>query len=211
MKLEGMTICFLGDSITESIGCSAKNKVFHQLIAKEYGLTHAYNYGIGGTRIAPQVVPDKTLTDQDLYFGLRAQVMDKNADAVVVFGGTNDYCHGDAPFGDVNDPNPETFCGAVRTLATFLKERYAGKPVVFLTPLHRAYELTRNRTTGKVLIDYVSAIRDICKDCGVSVIDLFEINPLDPYDKEFVPDGLHPNDKGHEVLAKVIGEELAKL
>ncbi|MBP3313965.1 MAG: SGNH/GDSL hydrolase family protein [Oscillospiraceae bacterium] len=211
MNLQGMTICFLGDSITEGAGCSSKNKVFHQLIAKEYGLTHAYNNGLGGTRIAPQVVPGKTLTDQDLYFSLRAQVMDKNADAVVVFGGTNDYGHGDAPFGEVKDPNPKTFCGAVRTLVEYLQKTYAGKPVVFLTPLHRRNEETPNIITGKTLAEYVSAIREICKEYAIPAIDLFEMNPLDPYDKEFVPDGLHPNDRGHEVLAKVIGEELAKL
>lgn len=211
MKLQGMTICFLGDSITEGAGVSSKDKVFHQLIAKEYGLNHAYNYGIGGTRIAPQVVPGKTLTDQDLYFSLRAQTMDKNADAVVVFGGTNDYGHGDAPFGTVENTDPNTFCGAVHALIDYLQKVYAGKPVIFMTPLHRRNEEVPNATTGKTLEEYVEAERAICKAHGVDIIDLFEINPLDCNDKEFVPDGLHPCNKGHEILAKVVGEALEKL
>lgn len=42
-------------------------------------------------------------------------------------------------------------------------------------------------------------------------MDLFGINPLDPADETLVPDGLHPNDAGHEVLARVVAQELLKL
>ena len=45
----------------------------------------------------------------------------------------------------------------------------------------------------------------------ISVIDLFEMDPLDPADPDLVPDGLHPNDKGHEIMAQVIAEELLKI
>ena len=62
-----------------------------------------------------------------------------------------------------------------------------------------------------MLADYVEAMRTICKKRGVDVIDLFAMNPLDPDDKELVPDGLHPSDKGHAIMAQVIAEELLKL
>ena len=210
MKLEGMTICFLGDSITQGVNTSAPEKVYHQLIEKEYGLKRAYNYGLRGTRIAPQRTPALYTWTQDLYFGLRAQVMDKKADAVVVFGGTNDYGHGDAPFGTVEDTDPNTFCGAVHTLIAQLKAMYPEKSLVFITPLPRI-DVVEPKRNGKVLKDYAEAIGAICKVHGVDIIDLFTINPLDPNDRDLVPDGLHPNDKGHEILAKVIGEALAKL
>ena len=64
---------------------------------------------------------------------------------------------------------------------------------------------------SKKLEDYVNAILTICKNHKVPVIDLFKINPLDPADKEVVPDGLHPNDQGHAIMAQVIAEELLKL
>ena len=54
-------------------------------------------------------------------------------------------------------------------------------------------------------------INEICKKRDIAVIDLFKINPIDPYDAELVPDGLHPSDKGHSVLAEIIGEELSKI
>lgn len=55
-----------------------------------------------------------------MYFCGRLDEMDKNADAVVVFGGTNDYGHGDAPFGLFTDRTDETFYGACHTLMSEL-------------------------------------------------------------------------------------------
>ena len=83
MKLEGMTINFLGDSITQGVGTTSPEKLFHQLIKKKYNLNFAYNYGLSGTRIARQVVPTKISTTHDLTFELRAEIMERNVDAVI--------------------------------------------------------------------------------------------------------------------------------
>ncbi len=211
MELKGLTINFLGDSITEGHSTTGPEKTYHQLIKEKYGLEHAYNYGISGTRIARQVIPFKESPRCDLTFELRAEIMDRKADAVVVFGGTNDFGHGDAPFGTVDSEDIYTFCGAVNSLINKLKRDFPEVPIVFMTPLHRATELEPSQPDGKILEDYVIAIRTICKNRGVPVIDLFSINPLDPFDAELVPDGLHPNDKGHIVLAEVVAEELLNL
>ena len=80
-----------------------------------------------------------------------------------------------------------------------------------MTPIHRLNETQSSEPDSKILEDYVNAILSICKKRGVAVIDLFNINPLDPADTELVPDGLHPSDKGHAILAKVIAEELLKI
>ena len=80
-----------------------------------------------------------------------------------------------------------------------------------MTPLHRINEDLPSKPEGKILEDYVNAIRTICKKRGIALIDLFEMNPLDPNDKVLVPDGLHPSDAGHKILAEVIGKELIKI
>ena len=211
MILEGKIINFLGDSITQGIGTTAQSRVFHQLIKENCNMAFAYNYGLSGTRIARQVVPTKVGTQMDLTFELRAEIMDRNVDAVVVFGGTNDYGHGDAPFGDVDSMDVYTFCGAVNSLIVRLKKDYEGKRIIFMTPLHRLNETNPSVPDGKTLEDYSKAMAEICKKHNVDVIDLFAINPIDPSDKELVPDGLHPSDKGHEVMARVVAEELLKL
>ena len=211
MELKNITINFLGDSITEGYGTTAQNKVFHQIIKEKFNMKHAYNYGIGGTRIARQIVPSKENTIWDLTFELRSEIMDQNADAIVVFGGTNDYGHGDAPFGTLDSEDKHTFCGAVNSLIKTLKQNFPQAKLIFMTPIHRDDEAQPALPDSKILEDYVNAILTICKRHKVPVIDLFKINPLDPTDKEVVPDGLHPNDKGHAIMAQVIAEELLKL
>lgn len=211
MDLKGLTINFLGDSITEGHGTTASEKVFHQIIKEKYNLRHAYNYGVGGTRIARQVVPTELNTKYDLTFQLRSDIMDRNADAVVVFGGTNDFGHGDAPFGTLDSVDTYTFCGAVNSLINKLKRDFVNSKLIFMTPIHRLNETQPSNPDSKNLEDYVNAILAICKKHDVAVIDLFKINPLDPADTELVPDGLHPSDKGHAIMAQVIAQELLKI
>lgn len=211
MELKNLTINFLGDSITEGHGTSAPYMVFHQIIKDKYNMKHAYNYGVGGTRIARQIVPTKESTKFDLTFELRSEIMDKNADAIVVFGGTNDYGHGDAPFGTLESEDIYTFCGAVNSLIKTLKHNFPNAKLIFMTPIHRVRENQSSMPDSKKLEDYVNAILMICQNNNVPVIDLFKINPLDPTDMDIVPDGLHPNDKGHAIMAQVIAEELLKL
>ena len=211
MELKGLTINFLGDSITEGCGTTAPQTVFHQLIKEKYDMEFAYNYGVGGTRIARQIVPTKDGTISDLTFELRSDTMDRNADAVVVFGGTNDYGHGDAPLGTLDSEDVYTFCGAVNSLISKLERDFPTAKIIFMTPIHRLEETQPSEPDSKILEDYVNAILSICKKRGVAVIDLFNINPLDPADTELVPDGLHPSDKGHAIMAQVIAEELLKI
>ena len=109
-----MKINFLGDSITYGVGASSPEKCF---VSRVSALTGAEtdNYGISGTRIARQSRPsaDKTF---DYDFLMRSEVMDKNADFVFVFGGTNDYGHGDVRGGGTGEKTPYTFLGAVSSV-----------------------------------------------------------------------------------------------
>ena len=93
MELTGKAINFLGDSITEGAGASAPDKCYVEVLRRNYGLTHARNYGISGTRIAHQMQASDNPRN-DLDFCGRFHKMDDHADAVVVFGGTNCFGHG---------------------------------------------------------------------------------------------------------------------
>lgn len=208
MKLENLKINFLGDSITEGHGTSSSNKTFHQIIKHEYGLKEAYNCGIGGTRIAKQTVPNNH--KYDLYFALRSKVMTSDVDAVVVFGGTNDFGHGDSKLGDIESTDIYTFYGAVNNLILTLKQDYPNSKIIFMTPLRRATENNKNHD-GRILADYVNAIIEVSKKHNVPVIDLFRSNILEPNDATVIPDGLHPNDNGHIIMADYIAKELLKI
>ena len=216
MELKGTKINFLGDSITEGAGPSSHDKMFTMLIEREYGAI-CQNYGIGGTRIARQKTPTEEKWDRD--FISRVPEMDNVADIVVVFGGTNDFGHGDAPLGTMSDRTPYTFYGALHCLYTALIEKYPGVPIVVLTPLHR---ITEDIPTGDnkpapvgTLKEYVNIIREVAEYYSLPVLDLFKESGLQPkipvIQQKYVPDGLHPNDAGNEILAHKIARFLEML
>ena len=211
MELKNKRIVFLGDSITEGCGTTGEDKTFHQILKRKFDLNLACNCGIGGTRIAIQKNPTYDVIRHDLYFALRAKVMPKDADIVVVFGGTNDSGHGDADMGEATSLDNYTFNGALNNLIIQLKVDYPNAKIIFLTPLHRIGEEACMNNTGYILKDYADAIIAACKRHSIFLIDLFNEINLDPYDQTLVPDGLHPSDKGHEVLAEFIAEKLIKL
>ena len=50
MNLFGATVNFLGDSITEGVGASSIENRFTDVLAREFHLKKANNYGIGGAQ-----------------------------------------------------------------------------------------------------------------------------------------------------------------
>ena len=223
MELKGKIVNFLGDSITEGAGVSVKENRYDNRLKRDHELAATYNYGIGGSRIAHQSVPSDN-PRMDLCFCGRASEMNKNADIVVVYGGVNDYIHGDAPFGEMSDTTPATFCGAVYSLMNILKKKYNGKTIVFMTPAHCNYKGVSDKERSirpikkpdaQPLQAYVDVIKARGKELDIPVLDLFENLGLDPNCEEtkanFTVDGLHFNDEGHGYIAKALGAFLLSL
>ena len=212
MELKGLKINFLGDSITEGVGTSSPDKVFHAVLKRECELKEARNYGIGGTRFSVQKGNEWRPKDDYVdvnSFSERFDKMDDDADVVVVFGGTNDYGHGDAPLGCFDDKTPDTFYGACHYLFKGLISKYPGKPIVVMTPLHRCNELDKKAGIKTkeyaTLKEYVYIIKEVAEYYSLPVLDLYAtsgIQPELPVLKEmYMPDGLHPNDGGNEIIA----------
>ena len=137
--LKDRKIVFLGDSITEGCGASEYSKSFVAQFEKETGAI-VTNLGIGGTRIAYQKVPSVNNLLFDRYYETRIYEIPLDAEVIVVFGGTNDYGHGDAPFGTINDTTVYTFYGALNSLMSKLKYVFPNAQIIFATPLRRMQE-----------------------------------------------------------------------
>ena len=224
MKLEGKIINFLGDSITEGAGVrDIANNRYDNVICREYGLKAVNNYGIGGTKIAHQSVPSEK-PRHDLCFCGRAYNTSTKADIMVVYGGVNDFYNGDAPIGEPTDTTPDTFWGGVNFLMTFLKERFEGKTVVFMTPARtfaggRSDELPSIKPTKKPdampLLNYVEIIKAAGKTHGIPVLDMYHKLPINPNNeqdrKTYTIDGVHFNDEGHKIIAKTVADFLLSL
>ena len=223
MELRGKIINFMGDSITEGVGVlDVENNRYDRRLLRMASLKAANNYGVGGTRLAHQ--RQSSLNPRfDLCFCGRAYLLDPAADVNVIYGGVNDYLHGDAPIGREGDETPDTFYGAVEYLMRFLPSNYAAQ-TVFVAPARCYYDVfyTEKSPHPNKLPDamplkgYVDIIVQTAKRHGIPVLNLFDALPYDPLrDPEqmkcFTREGLHFNDAGHQLLAETMYQFLREL
>lgn len=224
MELKGKIVNFLGDSITEGVGVSdIENSRYDNVLKRTYGIAETNNYGIGGTRLAHQMKPSEN-PRYDLCFCGRAYNLKKGADLIVVYGGVNDYIHGDAPIGSWGDKTPETFYGGVYFLMNFLLENYPESKVVFMTParcvcrgISDLVPSTRpmKKADAMPLKNYVDIIEKTANHFGIPVLNLYDKLGIDPNNEkdrvELTADGLHFNDKGHAIIAERLGDFISAL
>ncbi|MBQ2956406.1 MAG: SGNH/GDSL hydrolase family protein [Clostridia bacterium] len=201
MDLRGKKINFLGDSITEGVGTACAEEIYLNRIKKTEQLAEARNYGISGTRLAVQNGPE----DWGPAYSVRYTEMDDDADIVVVFGGTNDFGHGNAPIGEFSDRVNTTYYGACHVLMQGLIEKYPAALIVFMTPLHRLSEDEPSMGNGLPLKRYVEIIREVAEYYAIPVLDLYSVSGIQPrvgvIQQKYCPDGLHPNGEGHKLIA----------
>ncbi len=213
MELNGKKINFLGDSITQGVGASCEKTYYCNVFERLAGVGIVRNYGISGTRIANQQKVVEAIDSQS--FCQRYDEMDNDADVVVVFGGTNDYGHGDAPFGDFSDRTPETFYGGCHYLMKGLIEKFPNSQIVFMTPMQRSQGYDLKPGTEQNLRDYVHALKEVAEYYSIPVLDLFAELGVCPdveiQKKMFCPDGLHPNDAGCLKIAQKLMSFLERL
>lgn len=208
MDLKGKKIAFLGDSITEGVGASSPENRYVNVFSKMADC-QVINLGRSGTRLAKQIQPTIDFPSFDEHFSLRIEKIPEDIDIIVVFGGVNDFLHGDAPFGTYGDATVDTFCGAIYNLFLTLYQKFPQALIVDMTPLHNIHELSLEKNGQKrehTFIEYVKIIKETCAFFSIPVLDLYSSSNMQPLVKEnnktYFADGLHPNDVGHKNIAE---------
>lgn len=207
-----MKINFLGDSITEGAGAERPENKYTYLTAKDLGAEEV-NYGVGGSRIAKQI--RRTNNPDDDVFMCRAVKLPTDADFTFVFGGTNDYGHGDAKLGTFEDRDTYTFYGAMHELVAYMVGRFPKNKLCFILPIPRydqgnSYGDGTKDVPSAPLSAYIKAEKEVLDYYGVEYLDLSDkfYVPDTPAYGELFSDGLHPNVKGHRLLADCLVEYL---
>lgn len=212
MELKGKKILFLGDSITQGLGVENPENIFVNRIASLTG-TICKNYGVSGTKIQNMIFQYEN-PDKNESFIQRVDRMEEGADVIVVFGGTNDWGEGDGELGVMENRDSHTFYGACHTLFTKLINKFPEAEIVVLTPLHRRRETVpqadglRHIENDTILVDYVHIIREVAEYYSLPILDMWKCGKFQPaveiIKEKYMPDGLHPNDAGHEIIANRI-------
>lgn len=200
-----MKINFLGDSITQGVGASIHEETYTYLVCKYFGAEEC-NFGVSGTRIAAQRGPSFQ-DDWDEQFIVRAKRMGE-ADFTFVFGGTNDFGHGDAILGKCGDKSQYTFYGAFLYLANYLKEKF-GKKLCFILPIPRFDQNDAHKEIpGEPLEKYIEAEKTILNGLHIEYLDLKDAFPKEVF--SWTVDGVHPSPYGYKILANNVIEYLKK-
>lgn len=193
----------LGDSIAYGDKLQDISWAFPNMLGNACGAAKVNNYGWCGSAIAG-IHPDKFID--------RYTAMDRDANLILVFGGTNDYggyrAKGSS-IGKIGDISPECFYGSLNLMMCGLKQMYPNGEIVFLTPLKRVGYLRRNQN-GYCLNQYVTGINEMANFYGIRVLDLFNEPELDFASKKnlYLVDGLHPNEMGQALISKYLYRKL---
>jgi len=122
----------------------------------------------------------------------------------------------------------DTYRGRINIALDKVKRMYPTKQIILLTPLHRAqfyrsetnWQIPEDYTNqcGAYIEEYINAVKEAGNIWAVPVIDLNALSGLYPmmdeharyfHDKD--ADRLHPNDQGHQRLARTLYYQLAAL
>lgn len=209
-----LVINALGDSITYGSGTDDSSSVYVNQVAEVLGADKVNNYGLPSSPISDTVNPALSEEEnENLSFLSRAPEMEKDADIIFVFGGVNDYSL-NVPMGDDDDDSAETFSGSLNLLFSGLEHDYPTSKIIALTPLKR-YDQTGANDEGYELEDYANQISTIAdKYAQVDSIDLYHAEELDfthGDNKDYLVDGLHPNDDGQTKIADYVTASLASI
>ena len=208
-----------GDSITE-YNYSAKDNWLKRA-DKALRFASVKNLAVGGTGIVrggsnSWLEKLKTIDNSNQY------------NLILIMGNMNDFSqHGEGftmdTIGTFEDEGTITQYGAVKTFVKKLQEKFPTTQIGWITSQPRQYLSSDSDADNPVTSNgYLygkrsvfekanSAIKEVCEDRSIPVLDLFHNSGFNiPNEqtrlKYFYNDGnlVHPNDEGHEILAKKI-------
>jgi len=170
-------IAFLGDSWTEGVGATGFQGYAPRTAAR-LGW-HYLNFGIGGSGYT------QPGAHHNLFAQRIAAIVASHPDVVVVEGSLNDKS---------STPTAEA-AAAYTTLSLLHAELGRGTPIIVLGASY-------NPGTPNTTIDWINAaIAGAAKRVGLPFINPAPLNWTDPRNSAVWYNSLHPNDRGHQLIA----------
>lgn len=208
-----MKIACLGDSLTA--GSNMNNledyaRYSYPAVLKNIlNAETVYNLGIGGSSYGRY---------WDQAFVDRYKEIPEDADIILVMGGTNDgFAASVKEMGNIKEKKKRTFYGDVDELMKGLKKDYPNAKIIFATPLPNVLHdyLMNQRDYLLPQSAFADAIKQLAAENDIEVIDLYNSNILDTHDAQvistYMPDGVHGNPAGYQVLAEHFASEIIRI
>lgn len=208
-----MKIACLGDSLTAGSNMNNLEDYarysYPSVLKNILNAETVYNLGIGGSSYGRY---------WDQAFVDRYKEIPEDADIILVMGGTNDgFAASVKELGNINEKKKRTFYGDVDELMKGLKKDYPNAKIIFATPLPNVLHdyLMNQRDYLLPQSAFADAIKQLAAENDIDVIDLYNSNILDTHDAQvistYMPDGVHGNPAGYQVLAEHFASEIIRI
>ena len=221
---EGKTIACIGDSITAAYGVTKDETDYVTLLAQQLDMDYI-RLGDSGTTLC---------TDGSRTCNIRRLTEDQlqGADVVTIAMGINDFCNaakGYYALGEITSTDSSTIYGAARLWCERIAElrktdSLQDTQFYFVTPVicswnnsvtaSRDWDQSKTNIHGYTLRDLCNAIIEVAALYDVPVIDLnllsgmYYVDAQDNNTAVFGGDGVHPGEKGHEMMAQALAKAL---
>lgn len=215
--LSGKKWVAMGDSITvggsyaDSIGSYAK------ILSDKYLATlelQAQN-GARVHREADGVTASSVLSERYL------NITTTSPDLITIAGGVNDPIKpentpdGTNHLGTMADRTNRTFYGALHVLLSGLRDKFPHARIGYIAPIPNIYGHYDSNDPNNIYWIKYKAIRDVCEYYAIPVWNgctQFGAHPSDTDWKDaYMPDGLHPNNAGHQWYANRVEDFILNL
>ena len=206
---------FFGDSISYGAHGSPKGYAWANYLGDNYDFKECVNAGKSGWFISYK--QNKKWLVNSMY-----EYKDKVYDYVILHGGTNDISR-EVPLGsyDKNDfsgrYDNETFIGGLETYIYVAKKYWPNAKIGYIinykTPLS-------NKNRSHLSVIYYNKMKEVLKKWNVPYLNLFngkaENNEsyddiLKVYTRKYLPDALHLNKEGYDVISPYIYDWIKNL
>ncbi|HDG8430106.1 TPA: SGNH/GDSL hydrolase family protein [Staphylococcus aureus] len=195
----------IGDSVAR--GSHAKTN-FTEMLGKKLK-AKTTNLARGGATLATVPI-GKEAVENSIY----RQAEQIRGDLIILQGTDDDWLHGywaGVPIG-TDKTDTKTFYGAFCSAIEVIRKNNPDSKILVMTATRqcpmsgttiRRKDTDKNKL-GLTLEDYVNAQILACSELDVPVFDAYHTDYFKPYNPAFrkasMEDGLHPNEKGHEVI-----------
>ena len=198
-----------GDSIAayarNPSGSQDFNNSFIARAIRDMGAIELENMAVGGTTIAQSASNPGDRTP----LVTRYMDLDTDADMVIINAGTNDWNYDWTPIGTVTDTSPNTLYGALNIILPGLREMFGAKPIIWILPFKRNFQLTSTPDAvnglGLTLQEYADIIEERCRFWGITTFDMGKNSGINPFIPDhvdlYINDGTHPNQLGSQIAA----------
>jgi len=211
---ESVHIVAFGDSITNGVGPAGMTEkdtfrdVVRRELTKKLGTkVEVVNAGVNGDIV--------TLAAKRL----KRDVLDRKPDLVTIMFGGNEagfYRPETNGFADTPRVTRDEFKAALLKAVDRIQEAEITVVLMTCPPMTERYwgmklEPYQKNGINFLVKDYAQAMRDVAAEKEVELVDVYRAFQQKPERLDYFPDGLHPDARGHRVIADLLVDRLTRI